>query len=518
MANIVNPEAFDLLLRERSLLLLAHARKIVEDGPEQFVLTRPLLSNIQAEATQLEELLDAYCAKSNKQWYPFRMHVAALKNFSSAGYELVHLRRACENYEFHAIHNDFLRDTENAMNYVRAFIFCSLSKLLELAKEFDWPYPEHIHGFVFTECLPDGRLPRNRVSLTTTSAQERVIKLATSFLNSTEDAKFLQSASRARGPKWKQLNFEELNEVSIRGEEGKFHNLQSLYDTYITDTDIESSDPDIPKLRGHISCVLHLLRVTTIFMHVYERHFKNNADVLFCNATCALRGDWFFNILTHYLTRYCFEFLESARGLCQRMLKEYAVVDTMEIPIPAFFGFHVRPSTLVTTIVHHYGSDVTMILDKDYDASVTLNLFLANEWVNQLKRKFAFEKLSQLDLKSLEADIKDGVITAEEAVRQVIRRLANDNVVRILRYPIPVDSIVKRNDGSLDVLVQTVITFLYAQRQLNILYDIKVKFRGDVRVLNDIKILAENGYGENEFGANISLPSQLSYLSSARNL
>ncbi|MEJ2704569.1 MAG: hypothetical protein P8Z79_19215 [Sedimentisphaerales bacterium] len=40
----------------------------------------------------------------------------------------------------------------------------------------------------------------------------------------------------------------------------------------------------------------------------------------------------------------------------------------------------------------------------------------------------------------------------------------------------------------------------------------EAKFIGDKRVLFDIKLLAESGYGEDNFGNNIPLPEKLSYL------
>jgi hypothetical protein len=42
--------------------------------------------------------------------------------------------------------------------------------------------------------------------------------------------------------------------------------------------------------------------------------------------------------------------------------------------------------------------------------------------------------------------------------------------------------------------------------------DITVAFAGDQRVLEDIRLLAENGYGEDDFGNNLPLPPKLSYL------
>jgi len=515
MPATVDIKAFSDILENRSLVLRELAQRVLDAKAENFTLTRPLLNIIQSESSQLEELLDAYHAKNNTQWYCFRLCIATLKNFSSAGYELVHLKHACRGYDFHSLHGNFLRDTQNAIHYVSSLLYCSLNRLLELSGKMGWEAVENL-GMDFSEELPEGHLPRDRQVRHIQSSQERVIKLATNFLNSTEDARFLQAAARAKGPKWKSLNFEQLNEVSIRAEEGRFHNLQSQYDTYISDSDTEKSDEDLRKLRGHISSVLHLLRVTTIFIHVYERHFIADAEQIFSCKKCALTGDWFLNILTHYLAKYCYEFLESARDLCQKMLKRYAVIDTIEVSIPPFFGFHVRPSTLISTIVHHYGSEVKMILDKEYDAGATMNLFLANEWINQLKRNFVFDELGKMDLQQYEDKIAEGEISVLDGVLRVIRELAGRQVIRILNYPLPIEDLVNRTRGTLLEICQAVIVYMHAHRLMTIPYEIKVKFQGDVRVLDDIRLLAENGYGENEFGANIALPAQLDYLQYTR--
>jgi hypothetical protein len=48
--------------------------------------------------------------------------------------------------------------------------------------------------------------------------------------------------------------------------------------------------------------------------------------------------------------------------------------------------------------------------------------------------------------------------------------------------------------------------------KIDIEMDITVAFAGDQRVLEDIRLLAENGYGEDDFGNNLPLPPKLSYL------
>ena len=56
------------------------------------------------------------------------------------------------------------------------------------------------------------------------------------------------------------------------------------------------------------------------------------------------------------------------------------------------------------------------------------------------------------------------------------------------------------------------IALYLAMGKIDIVSDAKVIFQGDKRVLQDIRILAENGYGEDKFGNNIVLPVTLSYL------
>ncbi|MBR6470288.1 MAG: hypothetical protein IKS83_00695 [Victivallales bacterium] len=518
-SKIVDSAVFSKLIFERSLVLVSTADRMVSSGAESFQITRPLLGVLLQESTQLEELLDAYGARINQQWHTFRLHVATIKNFSSAGYELLHLRSTLQNYDFQGEHPHFREATEDAIDFVASYIFCALHGLLEDTKAFDWGPPEALHGYDFSENLPAGRLPKNRKVTGNTTAQQLVTSLATNFLNNTEDAKFLDTADKCRAPDWKGLNFDLLTETTFLILEGKFHTMQSLYDTYISFSDIEGNDTSLRGLRGHISVVLHLLKIATIFIHFYERHLKIQRQELFCHDHCVLGGNWYMEVLTHYLCHYAYEFLVSARGLCQLMLQKYAIIETREVPAPLYFGFHVRPSTLVAAIVRHYGGKVTLILDREYDASAPMNLFLVNEWVNQLKRQHVGEELHKMDslLLEMQTQLDHNQLTKVSAVRNVIRALAQRNVINVLKYPLNVEPIINSSSApNLLELMQSVVATLLAQREINILYPIKVKFRGDARVLQDIELLAANGYGENETGSNIPLPPELTYLTYSR--
>ena len=76
----------------------------------------------------------------------------------------------------------------------------------------------------------------------------------------------------------------------------------------------------------------------------------------------------------------------------------------MDVPIPAYRGFHVRPSTLVSKIINYYGGQVKMVMNGvEYNPSTPLELFRVNEEINAIKRVKLFEmvhkdKLDQMEL------------------------------------------------------------------------------------------------------------------------
>jgi hypothetical protein len=483
---------------------------------EQCVLTRPLLGQILAEASQLEELLDSYGARTNSKWYVFRVRIAALKNFAQAGYELLHVAHAAHGYNLHEQTPVFLRETEATIAYLSALLLGSLKAWHAEAQAMELSVPAEglgLDGFI--ERLPPGMLPRDRTRAHRESAKARVVTLATQFLHGTERASFLRIVSRAKPEDYASLIGDPVSEESLRALEVRFHNLQSLYDTYVSDSQTETLDAQLPALRGHISAVLHLLRIGTIFVHFYERHIRPYRQSLFSAQEFPYGQDDFLKVIMGYSLGNSYRFLQMARNICREMLRRYAEVDSIEVPVPRFHGFHVRPSTLVAVIVGHYGSDVTMECGgMTYNAGVAMDFFRANEWINRQKRERVYEQFGALPLGEIEREFSD----RKQAVREILIRLAERQAIVIHRHPLPLDSVSERRDIPFDEVLRTTIAALLAERKINIETDIMVRLTGDKRVLADIRILAEHGYGEDDSGNNVPLPAELGYLRHCRNL
>jgi len=210
-----------------------------------------------------------------------------------------------------------------------------------------------------------------------------------------------------------------------------------------------------------------------------------------------------------YALTFAGYYLAAGQNLCQDMLKRYAEVTRVTLPVPRYRGFHVRPSTLVAKIVLHYGSEVRMILDdQDYDASSPLEIFRANEKINAEKRRWLATEIAGLSL----VDESTAETNIQSATRRILLTLADQGRLVIYAQPLQLPDAPVCSEGTVLQRIVEEIARLQATGKIDIHADLSIEFVGDKRVLADIKLLADNGYGEDNSGNNIPLPKRLAYL------
>jgi hypothetical protein len=191
------------------------------------------------------------------------------------------------------------------------------------------------------------------------------------------------------------------------------------------------------------------------------------------------------------------------------MLNRYTEIGVIEVLVPPYRGFHVRPSTLISKLVLHYGSEVKMKLGEDtYDASSPLELFRANERINAHKRRSLAQEIVCLDALSSKPD-PDNI---RNVIHDVIVELAQAGKVIIYEQPLKIETVEYQPNAKLMEQVADEIAKLLVTGKIDIVTNIRATFTGDIRVLEDIQLLANNGYGEDNFGNNIALPENLTYL------
>ena len=249
----------------------------------------------------------------------------------------------------------------------------------------------------------------------------------------------------------------------------------------------------------------------TILVHYIERHStyfwkKWNYNKPIEEGKCL-------HILIRYFISYSNRFIISSQEVCKIVLRQYSETGNITVSIPNYRGFHVRPSTLLSKIVLHYGGNAEMKLhDQVYDASMPLELFRANELINSVKRQYAAKEIMNHSL--IKNHKIDNLIHDEmkKMLRTIFLDLMEQKTILIYENSFSFEELDPADDETLIDFVKRAITTYLALGKIDISSNLTVTFTGDKRVLKDIKILAENGYGEDLFGNNIVLPPELSYL------
>ena len=506
----IDENDFSSLISRRSHSLLSLADYLVHRGPTAITLTRPLLGQILSQATQMEELLDAYGARNNNRWCKFRSYAAIIKLFSELGYELLHIRHALPTYHLLPIERDFGKATDWALAYVRHVLSRAGVRLLTEASmlELELPGPD-VDDSTFSEQLPPGRLTNDRVTRRIDNTAKVVTRLATAYLNLAAEGELLQMVAKVDPTEYGLKIPDMVSEEQIRYLKHRFHNLQSLYDTFVSETETEGLDPDLPVLRGHISVVYHLLVTATGLAHHYERHVdKSTGDTVSGDDPC-VNCDELLGVLTNYSIVNSAQFVACGVKLCHAMLKRYAEIGEIVVTVPRYRGFHVRPSTLLAKIVRHYGSEVTIEMDTErFDAAAPIEIFRINEEINARKRRWLANEIDYLDLD--ESLMTPDVV--RNTIHDIVLALSDQGKVIIYENPLKLSDRLSESSGTFMEQITAEVARLQATGKIDIHLALDVKLIGDKRVLEDIKLLAENGYGEDNFGNNIALPKALSYL------
>ena len=508
----IAPDAFRALVAERIGPLLGLCRYLERQPLGTTALTRPLLTRLIGQSALLEELLDAYGARNNRRWHTLRHLFASVHLFSVNCYRLLHIEHSIEAYRLLPVEGAFRDETLEALQFASDVVMLLAGRIIaETRAQRVAPEADPLQTEEFEERLPPGILPHDRKARHVESAEETVVNLATAFLEGASESKLLHSC-RSVGPgQCRLLLPDPLSEERLRGIEQRFHNLQSLYDTFVSDTDTEELDRNLPVLRGHVSVIFHLLEIATDLAHYYERHMLIAPSETTPAGQRPLVGpDALLETLVHYALAYASRYLERACGLCHGMLRRYAEIGEITVPVPGYRGFHVRPSTLVAKIVRHYGSEVIMILnDMEYDAGAPLDLFRANEVINAEKRRRLAQEICRMPLGKVGTHPE--VVAGE--VRDIVMRLSEKGKIVLYQHPLEINAPAEPDpELSLCQLVIDQVALLLAEGKIDIESKLSVSFRGDTRVLEDIRRLAENGYGEDAFGNNIPLPEELRYL------
>lgn len=516
LKEIISEEDFLELFQKQTSDILKICTYLKEKGDKDYLYTKRFYGNITTQSRLLEDFLDDYGAKNNITWIYFRELIATTRYMGFSAYMLKHIQN---RYAFYELIDEEKEKFSKQTTMMRDFfndaiksVFRSIAdEALRLGLEFS---EEKLRENDYLDVASNKMLPHNVDEDFSSREEENVVKIASDYLNILKDYEDLRFDLEYSFEKIERLIPEHISEEKLRGFELSIHNLQSVYDTYIKNTKIEAENITLNSMRGCISVALHLAEIATALTHFYERHESEiRHEGVREKIERIIDKNKILDCIVNYCLFHCYSYLEKGADLAKGFLKHYVVVESIEVSIPSYMGFHVRPATLLMKIVKHYGSDVKMQIDDEtYDAGSALDIFRANEKISAKKR--------QLIKKEIKPCEEKGKISCKE-VKPIIlgefNRLIKEGKISTyddltlddLTCTVEEDSI---RPEEVKPLVAEEIKRIKAAGKIDIKLDIKATFTGDQRVLKDIEVLARSNYGEDDKGNNIELPSEIEYL------
>jgi hypothetical protein len=472
---------------------------------------RQLIGRMLLEASKCEEMLDAFGAPNNEYWSPVRMTAALAKAFSRVIYNLFHIYLSADGYQLMEVDGDFIGATRESTNMLMSSFSTASASFMKLAKKMNLDHDlRPLEDFHFHDPPMEGVLQANRKGRSVHKPRDTAVYLATNLLNLAEKSTWLDIYRKIEPDQYHTCIPDVVSEERLRSLSNNFHSLQSLYDTYLSGSDIAEMDKNLPVMRGHITVIFHLLDTAETLTHFYERHASKNWNK---KLKPPISNKELLGIIIGYFVAYSDKYIIAATELCRDILKSYAVQGEIVVPIPNYRGFHVRPSTLIAKIAIHYGSEVTMLLGSAvYDASLPLELFRANEELNRRKRDAVARYVMEHKLIKNDAGATYDEPLMKKILRVIFLDLLEKQKIMIYNNDFSFEDLTPYENETLAEFIKRAIALYLAMGKIDIVSDDTVSFQGDMRVLEDIRTLAEHGYGEDKFGNNIVLPPELSYL------
>ncbi|MGA1839190.1 MAG: HPr family phosphocarrier protein [bacterium] len=337
------------------------------------IANRNFLSILIANARLLEDFLDDHGARRNRKWFYFRELVATARGFGQTGYLIVFIQKryspdSLELKDF----SEFFQGLDQVKHFHIKALTYIFNKLLSHASKLGIELPDsHFKGLLELNSLGNAFLPVNMDKTDYGDEEKDIAKICSLYQNLAQN--FDPVACHTDNTTLKNIDLllpEVINEECIRKFELEMHNLESVYDTYVNYKPREDKDPRLAHLKNYISIPLLLLEAARAWSHFYERHPKIHQEI-----HNEMKPDCILDYILTWALHYCRKFVSYGKNLSEELLHDYTSKGSVTLGIPKNLGFHLRPATLVSKVVNHYGSEVFMIVGEDkFDAGSILSI------------------------------------------------------------------------------------------------------------------------------------------------
>ena len=340
------------------------------------------------ESQDLEDFLDDHGARSNKTWIYFRELVASIRNFSSTAYMVSHILSRVNFYNLsESSTKSFISDASSMLEFLHSTITTLCSHLTAEAASLGLTGTAVVlDENVFEESIITQVLPHNINDEGSCDIQEKVARVATELINAYDKSQGIMFEKKLSARNLDtSIIPDRINEETLRDLEANVHNAQSIYDTYIQKTPFEADHQKLVSLRGHISVALHLLGIAKELSHFFERHEMGvRKEITRMKIAKIIQRKKLLEVIVNFSLHYYTIFIHDGKKLANEIQDNFTVVDSVIVKAPEGLGFHLRPSTLVAKVAHHYGSKLSMMVNgKEFDAASVIDIMWAGGMIKK---------------------------------------------------------------------------------------------------------------------------------------
>lgn len=382
-AKILSEKEFGLILKPFSSPFLSLCRHKNLANEQQGTDYMGFLANAIKFSSDAEYLLDRYGALHNQNWIYFRELTATVKNFGKSAFLMEEIKKNTALKTVFNEEEDAFSDFSNKItDFFGRIIFSSFSELMEEGKRLELPIPRKRPLSSYkVRIFGEISLPHT-FDQTLIEADEKSVKKLTQRFVDLKD-KISALGQVIPGPRGDLLGIVpfKVNEANFRQIGTDVHNLQSWYDTYMANSQLENTYPALLRLRSIFSIMINLSKVATLLSHFFERHLMGKAP-LTERMESLVPPTELLEILLRIVLKTMVRLYSQGQKLAVDLLASLVEIVTYEIPVPRDSGFHARPSTRVAKIVEHHGAEVRLLIDgQTFDASSILEMLSAGGYI-----------------------------------------------------------------------------------------------------------------------------------------
>lgn len=319
------------------------------------------------QSHDMETFLDDYDARNNKSFAYLTELIASLRGMGKVAIALKHLVGRFPRYHVALTAEgagEFFVETEHTTRFLNRSIKSIIRSLRGELESIGVAAPED--SLADASVADDGLrevLPHNIDEEDVYDEEQKIAEIATRYIEAGVALGEVvgRVCCEKTDPGLRERVLRHMDEERARELEARIHSIQSKYDTYVKATAIESRNPDLPRLRGHVSLALHLLEMATELIHFYVRH-ENDVRYEPAKARVAELVDktLVLDRAVNYALAFAARVIQSGRPFAERVLSSFVQTSELIVEIPEGNTLHARPMSLIVKIVNEYGTLVEM--------------------------------------------------------------------------------------------------------------------------------------------------------------